>query len=230
MTLLGLLYGLFPHGFASQRAHPRGFLGRRVGRMLRSHNRECNEWTLSLLGIQPSDVVLEVGFGPGDALHAAAALASKGRVVGVEISRAMIREASRRNASAIAAGRVELRRGDVRSQGFADGVFDKVFAINVLYFLSDPGSTLAELHRVMKPGGRIAVLVGDREELAKQRFTQTGVFALYTGDELVELLQRTGFGSPQYQTRRTQAGTAACALAEKPELERSGSRVATALG
>jgi ubiquinone/menaquinone biosynthesis C-methylase UbiE len=205
----------FPHWFASQAAHPKGFFGRRMGRMMADLNRDENDWTLSLLDIQPSDTVLEVGFGPGEALRTAASMVSQGHIVGVEISRTMISMARRLNESAIREGRVEILHGDVSSQRFADDTFDKIYAINVLYFLSDVDSTLWELHRVMKPGGRIAFAFGDKKELVKEKFAQTGVFALYTGEEIVELLLHAGFVQAQYQTLNTKAGLAVCAVAEK---------------
>jgi ubiquinone/menaquinone biosynthesis C-methylase UbiE len=156
-----------------------------------------------------------VGFGPGEALSAAAVMASEGHIVGIEISRAMISMARRLNELAIKEGRVEIRQGDVTSQRFENDTFDRIYAINVLYFLSDVHSTLLELHRILKPGGRIAFAVGDKEELVKEKFTQTGVFALYTGEEIVELLHRAGFIRAHYQTLNTKLGLALCALAEK---------------
>jgi ubiquinone/menaquinone biosynthesis C-methylase UbiE len=206
----------FPHWFASQAAHPRGFYGRRLGRMMTELNSEANDWTLSLLDIQTSDSILEVGFGPGQTLYDAASKASQGHVVGVEISRTMISEARRLNAAAIAEGRVELKHGDIASQQFRDNMFDKVYAINVLYFLSDVDSTLKEILRVTRPCGRVAIVVGDKQEMTIARFTQTGIFTLYSGEEIVELLHRAGFDNAQYQTLSTNSGLAVCALAEKP--------------
>jgi ubiquinone/menaquinone biosynthesis C-methylase UbiE len=127
----------------------------------------------------------------------------------------MISEAQRRNASTIKDGRVELRQSDVASQQFTDDTFDEIYAINMLYFLSDVDSTLRKLHRVMKPGGRIALVVGDKEEMVKEAFTQTGAFALFTGDEIVHLLHHADFVNAHYQTLNTRAGIAVCGKAEK---------------
>ncbi len=55
--------------FNSQFAHPKGLLGRFVGIILALKNRERNAWTISTLDIQPDDQVLEIGFGPGQAIQ-----------------------------------------------------------------------------------------------------------------------------------------------------------------
>jgi SAM-dependent methyltransferase len=89
---------------------PTGLLGEVAGLIMtfRPSTRERNERTLELLDIQPNDDVLEVGFGPGLGIEGAAKLARAGKVVGIDHSELMLRQASRRNAEAIAAGWVHL--------------------------------------------------------------------------------------------------------------------------
>ena len=97
----------------AQFGNPNGFLGRVAGFIMRfrSSNRERNRRTLTLLGIQPEDEVLEIGFGPGLAIELPSQLAHRGKVVGIDHSELMLRQAGRRNAKAIATGRVELSLG-----------------------------------------------------------------------------------------------------------------------
>ena len=56
------------------------------------------------------------------------------------------------------AGRVELARGEAESLPFADGEFDHLTFTYLMRYVDDPGATLAELARVVRPGGRIAAL------------------------------------------------------------------------
>ena len=77
--------------------------------------------------------------------------------------------------------RAELRQGNVTSLPYADGKFDKAFAVNVHYFWEDPLAALRETKRVLKPGGRMALGFIDKEGFKKQEFTQTGGFTLYNG-------------------------------------------------
>jgi ubiquinone/menaquinone biosynthesis C-methylase UbiE len=202
------------HLLAKQFRQPSGWLGRVAGFVFRI-NREGIHWTIRLLDIQPADQVLEIGFGPGYGVETAAALAPQGKVAGVDFSETMVRRARRRNDAAIAAGRVELHQGDASALPYPENSFDKVFATNVVYFWRDPAATVKELRRVMKPGGRLALYVIAKEELAEMKITQTGVYTLYTGDDLVRLLAQAGFRNARFETRAERFRTGVCALAEK---------------
>jgi ubiquinone/menaquinone biosynthesis C-methylase UbiE len=112
---------------------------------------------VSLLGVQPADQVLELGFGPGVAI-AELARAGAGHVYGVDHSGVMLRQASKRNAAAIRAGRVTLIRASAdQLPPDLDGPFDAILAVNSLGFWPAPGQRLAELRRRLAPGGRIAI-------------------------------------------------------------------------
>jgi len=183
-------------------------------------NRGCNEWTLELLGIQATDVILEVGFGPGQAIQRAATLASRGTVVGVDFSETMANQARRRNAAAIASGRIALCLGDTRSLPYRDSVFDKALGVNILYFWDDPVAHLKELRRVLKPGGRVALCFGDKEELLRLPIVDPRVFRLHSGDEAVQLLSEAGFVKSKCETKHlSRRETGVCAVGEKASSE-----------
>jgi ubiquinone/menaquinone biosynthesis C-methylase UbiE len=124
----------------------------------RPSNRQRNRWAVSLLRVQPAEQVLEIGFGPGLAI-AELARAGAGRVYGADHSAVMVRQASRRNAAAIAAGRVTLVRASADQLPPAlAGPFDAVLAVNSLGFWPAPAERLADLRRRLAPGGRIAIV------------------------------------------------------------------------
>lgn len=100
--------------------------------------------------VRPGDAVLDVCCGSGDL--ALAALAAGGRVTGVDFSRAML-ERARRKAPA-----VDWVEGDALALPLPDGSFDAVTIGFGLRNLADPARGLAELRRVLRSGGRIAVL------------------------------------------------------------------------
>ena len=120
------------HRLAEQFCQPTGFAGRFVGFLFRM-NREGVDWTISLLEIQPTDHVLEIGFGSGHGIASAAKLASQGWVAGVDFSATMLRQATRRIAGAIGACRIELKVGDANTLPYSDNRFNKVFATNVVF-------------------------------------------------------------------------------------------------
>jgi SAM-dependent methyltransferase len=162
-------YGVARAGIAAVRAldrdvigqahQPRGAAGRITAWEMahRPSNRQRSVWVVSLLGVQPADRVLEIGFGPGVAI-AELVRAGAGHVYGLDHSGVMLRQASRRNAAAIRAGRVTLIRASVDQIPPAlGGPFDAIFAVNSHGFWPAPAQHLAELRRRLAPGGRIAI-------------------------------------------------------------------------
>lgn len=145
-----------------QFGNPRGFGGRLAGWVMahRSSNRQRNLWVVSLLDVQPTDRVLEVGFGPGIAL--AALSRQTGHVYGIDHSAVMLRAASRRNAAAIRAQRMHLVQASSAQLPAFDEPFDAVLTVNSLAFWPEPVVRLAELRAVLRPGGRIAVALQPR--------------------------------------------------------------------
>src|SRR5438477_6922689 len=96
-----------------------------------------NAWTVALLDAQPADRILEIGFGPGIAIEALARVVTRGHVVGIDYSHAMVAAASRRNGPAIRAGYVALQYGEAARLPFSNAAFDKAYGIHTIYFWPD---------------------------------------------------------------------------------------------
>src|SRR6266480_5278933 len=172
-----------------QFGRPHGVPGRLAGWVMahRSSNRQRSLWVVSLLDVQPTDRVLEVGFGPGVAIAELARRATRGRVYGVDHSDVMVRQAGKRNAAAIRARRVELLHASVDRLPPFDEPLDAVLAVNSLGFWPDPARHLKELRRVLRPGGRIALVSQPRCPGA------TADTTAQAGRELHDLLTGAGF-------------------------------------
>jgi SAM-dependent methyltransferase len=144
-----------------QFAHPRGTAGSVAGWVMahRPSNRQRNRWVVSLLDVQPTHRVLEIGFGPGLAIaELSRRVGDQGHVDGIDHSEVMLRQATRRNAAAIAAGRVSLSRASVdQLPPSLDGPFDAILTVNSVGFWPAPTKRLDHLRRRLRPGGRIAV-------------------------------------------------------------------------
>jgi ubiquinone/menaquinone biosynthesis C-methylase UbiE len=144
-----------------QFGRPRGMAGSVAGWVMthRPSNRQRNSWVVSLLDVQPTERVLEIGFGPGLAIaELSRRVGDSGHVHGIDHSEVMLRQATRRNASAIAAGRVSLSTASVdQLPPSLGGLFDAILAVNSLGFWSAPAERLEELRRRLRPGGRIAI-------------------------------------------------------------------------
>lgn len=175
-----------------QHRRPSGIWGQRIAnRMVRQHRPE-NEWTVSLLDVQSTDHVLEIGFGPGFSITLLASLTPAGHIAGIDYSRTMVALASRRNRDAIQSGRVALCYGEATALPFASESFDKALSIHTLYFWRTPIEVLQEVRRILRPGGMFALtfLPKDRWPAAEQAATISGV---YSGEEVVELMKDAGF-------------------------------------
>jgi ubiquinone/menaquinone biosynthesis C-methylase UbiE len=177
---------------------PKGILGRLGGIVMARMNQKCAAWVIDLLGIQPNDSVLEVGFGPGVGIELLARLVSGGYVAGIDPSEEMIEQTKARNVKAIESGRVDLRYGSAESLPFEGNTFTKALAINSMQVWPDAVAGLREMQRVMKPGGRIAL-----------------GFTPYSGQSkngLPEMLTAAGFT----EAHLVEAEEGFCALAIKP--------------
>jgi ubiquinone/menaquinone biosynthesis C-methylase UbiE len=138
-----------------QHRYPTGLIGQIIGeRMLRQHAPET-EWSVGLLHVQPTDRILEIGFGAGRGLMLTLAQAQQGRVTGVDLSPTMIRAAARRNWIAIERGQLILLRGNVAALPFGEQRFDKLFSIHTFYFWPDPRAVCTRLISLLAYGGRL---------------------------------------------------------------------------
>ncbi|XP_036390218.1 uncharacterized methyltransferase YdaC [Megalops cyprinoides] len=126
-----------------------------VSKLIFWRNKVLEENAVRLCAIQPDDTVLEVGYGPGLGLEAAAPLISgpRGKLIGVDYSEYMYKVASKRMKDHISSGKVTLHHGNVVAMPLPDGSVDKVFHCNCYYFWPELRAGTSEIHRVMKPGG-----------------------------------------------------------------------------
>jgi SAM-dependent methyltransferase len=109
-----------------------------------------------LLDVVEGQNILDVGCGTGGAVRVfAERTGGAGRVVGLDISKTMIHEARRRTSGLSLP--VEFREGDAHRLPFPDNSFDRCYALRLLEVIDNPVQVLREMHRVLRPGGRIFV-------------------------------------------------------------------------
>jgi demethylmenaquinone methyltransferase/2-methoxy-6-polyprenyl-1,4-benzoquinol methylase len=120
--------------------------------------RELGEQALKL---QPGESVVEIGFGTGgSAIDLAKAVGAGGKVCGIDISPKMLEVANNKTAAANVAATVELQVSDARKLPYADDSFHAAFTSFTLELFpaADIPKVLAEVKRVLKPGGRLGVV------------------------------------------------------------------------
>jgi ubiquinone/menaquinone biosynthesis C-methylase UbiE len=128
-------------------------LGRLGGLVMARGNRAANSEITGLLAIRAGDQILEVGYGPGELMRHLADQSPATSITGVDPSPVMQDMARRRCAAAVAAGRVDPQLGSATHTGLPAASFDHVVSVNNVIFWGGIPAGLAELHRVLRPGG-----------------------------------------------------------------------------
>jgi len=122
--------------------------------------------TLRALGLRPGERVLDVGSGPGLlTAEMAQTVGPAGHVTGLDVSDAMLALSQRRCGDLNGTGRVSLIKADATALPFPDATFDAATSIQVYEYLADLSTALAELHRVLRPGGRALILDTDWDSI-----------------------------------------------------------------
>ena len=136
-----------------QLGKPSGLLGRLILWELNRVNRGMNDVTFEALDLAAGDRVLDIGFGGGALIKRVLAEEGVAFVAGADISQLAIGRAERRFKRAVAVGRAAFRECEMATLPYDDGAFSKVCGVNVIYFWPDVPAMVAEVFRVLAPGG-----------------------------------------------------------------------------
>lgn len=199
--------------YATQRVYsqvekPTGMGGRVAGWFMahRTSDRERNEWAVSLLELQPTDRVLEIGFGPGVAIALMSRVVTSGSVVGIDHSEVMLQQAKKRNASAIEQGRVQLRLASVADFPTGHGRYDKCLMVNAFHYCDNSEDILRRVQRQMNPGGKIVIAF----QPCIQGSTSEDV--LKAGHTMLEKLKASGFSRTHLDIKSMAPDSVACVV------------------
>jgi arsenite methyltransferase len=112
---------------------------------------------MSRAELKPGETVLDLGSGAGfDAFLAAQRVGESGKVIGVDMTHEMI-EKARVNAEKLNMSNVEFRLGEIEKLPVSDGSVDVVISNCVINLSPDKAAVFKEIHRALKPGGRIII-------------------------------------------------------------------------
>ncbi len=174
--------------FFRQFGSPEGALGALALLTMAIENRKTNRRLVDLAHLAPGDRALDVGCGPGMAVRYGAR--SPGlTVTGVDASPTAIAVAR-----ALTRTRPGLRFDVATSEAlpFATGDFTVVWSMNSLHHWADRTAALAELHRVIEPGGRI--VIGERRPSTDAGKWSPRGMSDEAVEELVAQIEASGFG------------------------------------
>jgi ubiquinone/menaquinone biosynthesis C-methylase UbiE len=149
-----------------------------------------NDQALALLDLTQPRTVLDVGFGQG---RTVAVLLGQGhRVLGVDASPTMVKQATARNRSACRDGRATLLHGDGITIPFPDDSADAAITVHTVYFMPDPAATFVDIARVMRPGGTLVVACRTSDTPTPAWMDPT-IYRVPTADHVTALLADAGF-------------------------------------
>lgn len=156
--------------------------GRWIGRffvwmMNRSHS-ALTDWGLQHVQIGKQSQVLDIGCGGGRTIQKLAALATEGRVCGVDFADGSVAGSRALNADLIAAGRVEIQQASVSDLPYEANAFDLVTAVETHYYWPDLVQDLRGILRVIKPGGVLCIIAEVYRSGAKNVISQLAMMPL----------------------------------------------------
>ncbi len=141
---------------------PTGTFGRFIGWLLSFKNNDRVNWTFEKLQLKPSDILLEIGYGPGVTLKKVANNLTSGFIAGIDHSEIMHAQASRRNREHIEKANVKLECGTVWDLKYPENHFDIIYGSNVHFFWKNPTKEFKQLVRLIKTDGRLVMVFQPR--------------------------------------------------------------------
>jgi ubiquinone/menaquinone biosynthesis C-methylase UbiE len=151
---------------------------------------------LDRLDLQPGEAVLDVACGPGSVTRPAATeVGPAGRVTGVDLSAAMLAIARAKPALPLA-GPIDYRRAPADRLPLAGADFDVAACQQGIQFFPSPAAALAELYRVVRAGGRVAIAVWAEIEQSPAFAALEAAVREAAGDELADRYRAGPWGMP----------------------------------
>jgi len=183
---------------------PTGWFGRLILRDFNRHHSKLTDWGLKHVSIEKDYTVLDVGCGGGRTVHKLAAIATEGKVYGIDFSEESVTVSRTTNKQWIEMGRVEIRHGSVSRLPFSHHMFDLVTAVETHYFWPDLVADMQEVLRVLKPGGKL-IIIAEGYKSGKDNLTQklgekvaeSTNMAFLTVNEQSELFSKAGYSDVQ---------------------------------
>jgi len=180
-----------------QAANPHGLSGRLIGRLWVRETAKVNDAAVELLAPSPGESILEIGFGPGRTIGRLADRSAS--VTGVDVSDEMLQQATRRNSRLIDEQRVSLTVNDGTRLPLESDSVDAVLSVHNIYFWPEPETTINEIARVLRPGGRALLVFRGAEHPLPGRLDRS-IYRAVTTQDAIEWLKAAGFGDVAHRS------------------------------
>lgn len=183
---MGLLKSFFTNC-----AHPQGRMGRVMLRFMNFCHAPLTNWGLGHITFQEGWTMLDIGCGGGATLKRLLKRSKGSKVYGIDISEEIVEKARRFNAELLDK-QVFVTQGSAEKLPYDDDKFDLVTAVETIYFWPNLPACLQEVRRVLKPGGRFAIMVEVVDSNSKWTDLCEGMTA-YSPELLKKMLDEAGF-------------------------------------
>ncbi len=187
---------------------------------MNSGHSRLTDWGLEHVSIEKHYTILNVGCGGGRTVSKLAAIATQGKVFGIDYSEESVASSRRTNGQWIDLGRVEVQHDSVSQLPFSGGVFDLITAVETHFWWPDLPGDMREVFRVTKPGGTVILIaevykgaITAVSKLAEKCASRTGMLLLSVNEHR-ELLTSAGYSDVQVIEERGKGWI--CAIGEKP--------------
>jgi SAM-dependent methyltransferase len=192
---MGLLKSFF-----SQCARPEGSLGRVMLSFMNYTHAPLTNWGLKLVNIQDGWTMLDVGCGGGFTIRRLLNRSKDAQVYGIDISEESVAKAKKVNAEVLDK-QVFVTQGSAEKLPYENEKFDLVTAVETVYFWPNLPNCLQEVRRVLKPGGKFAILVEVVDSDSKWTSVVEGMTA-YTPEQIKSLLDDAGFAQTEIHRKK----------------------------
>ena len=192
---MGLLKSFF-----CQCARPEGSLGRVMLSFMNYTHAPLTNWGLKLVDVQDGWTMLDVGCGGGFTIRRLLKRSQDAQVYGIDISEESVAKAKKVNAKVLDK-QVFVTQGSAEKLPYEDGKFDLVTAVETVYFWPNLPGCLQEVHRVLKSGGRFAILVEVVDSDSMWTNVVEGMTA-YSPEDLKKLLDEAGFTQTEIHRKK----------------------------
>ena len=192
---MGLIKKLFTNC-----ACPQGRMGRAMLKFMNLCHAPLTNWGLKLFGIQDGWTMLDIGCGGGATLQRLLKRSRGAQVYGIDISEESVAKAQKVNAKVLGK-QVFVTQGSAEKLPYEEGKFDLVTAVETVYFWPNLPNCLQEVHRVLKSGGKFAILVEVVDSDSKWTSVVEGMTA-YTPEDFKKLLDDAGFTQSEIHRKK----------------------------
>jgi ubiquinone/menaquinone biosynthesis C-methylase UbiE len=172
---------------------PRGFMGRIILALMNVGHKSIYDNVARVLKLQPEDDLVEVACGNGYFLKKYASHVRS--VAGLDLSELCVKLATKKNKKRVAAKTAEFVQGEATQLPWEDNKFSAATSMASFMIFPKPLESLKEMHRVLRPGGRVVVGIEWNAEDGKDHSKDVKKYGmkLWTENEVRNMLDEAGF-------------------------------------